>query len=132
MSKSTKNYGIYRSGLEKQFAELTPRGMFKFEPFTVPYTIHRNYKPDFVFDDYLIECKGYFRVGDTQKYTAIRDSLLFQELIFVLSDPNKKLRKGAKMTMGQWCDKEGFKHFTLQTIDDLLNYIKGSKDVMDF
>ncbi len=132
MSKSTKNYGIYRSGLEKKFAELTPRGMFKFEPFNIPYTIHRNYKPDFVFDDYLIECKGYFRVGDTQKYTSIRDSLLFQELIFVLSDPNKKLRKGAKMTMGQWCDKEGFKHFTLQTIDDLLKYIKDSKDVMDF
>jgi hypothetical protein len=106
--------------------------MFKFEPFNIPYTIHRNYKPDFVFDDYLIECKGYFRVGDTQKYTSIRDSLLFQELIFVLSDPNKKLRKGAKMTMGQWCDKEGFKHFTLQTIDDLLKYIKDSKDVMDF
>lgn len=124
MSKSTKNYGIYRSGLEKKFAELTPRGMFKFEPYTVPYTIHRNYKPDFVFDDYLIECKGYFRVGDTQKYTSIRDSLAGQELIFVLSDPNKKLRKGAKMTMGQWCDKENFQHFTLQTIDDLLKYIK--------
>ena len=124
MSKSTKNYGIYRSGLEKKFAELTPRGMFKFEPYTVPYTIHRNYKPDFVFDNYLIECKGYFRVGDTQKYTSIRDSLAGQELIFVLSDPNKKLRKGAKMTMGQWCDKENFQHFTLQTIDDLLKYIK--------
>lgn len=132
MSKSTKNYGIYRSGLEKKFAELTPRGMFKFEPFTIPYTIERNYKPDFVFDDYLIECKGYFRVGDTQKYTSIKRCLMFQELIFVLSDPNKKLRKGAKMTMGQWCDKEGFKYFTLQTIDDLLKYIKDSKDVMDF
>ena len=124
MSKSTKNYGIYRSGLEKKFAELTPRGMFKFEPFTLPYTIHRNYKPDFVFGNYLIECKGYFRVGDTQKYTSIRDSLAGQELIFVLSDPNKKLRKGAKMTMGQWCEKEELQFFTLQTIDDLLKYVK--------
>ena len=131
-TKQDKSYGIYRSGLEKKFAELTPRGMFKFEPYTLPYTIHRNYKPDFVFGDYLIECKGYFRVGDTQKYTAIKKSLLFQELIFVLSDPNKKLRKGAKMTMGQWCDKEGFKHFTLQTIDNLLKYVKDSEDVMDF
>ena len=124
MSKSTKNYGVYRSGLEKKFAELTPRGMFKFEPFTIPYTIHRNYKPDFVFGNYLIECKGYFRVGDTQKYTSIRDSLAGQELIFVLSDPNKKLRKGAKMTMGQWCEKEELQFFTLQTIDDLLKYVK--------
>ena len=58
-TKQSKSYGIYRSGLEKKFAELTPRGMFKFEPYTIPYTIHRNYKPDFVFGDYLIECKGY-------------------------------------------------------------------------
>jgi hypothetical protein len=123
-TKQSKSYGIYRSGLEKKFAELTPRGMFKFEPYTIPYTIHRNYKPDFVFGDYPIECKGYFRVGDTQKYTAIRDSLAGQELIFVLSDPNKKLRKGAKMTMGQWCDKEELQFFTLQTIDDLLKYVK--------
>ena len=123
-TKQSKSYGIYRSGLEKKFAELTPRGMFKFEPYTIPYTIHRNYKPDFVFGDYLIECKGYFRAGDTQKYTAIRDSLAGQELIFVLSDPNKKLRKGAKMTMGQWCDKEELQFFTLQTIDDLLKYVK--------
>lgn len=123
-TKQSKSYGIYRSGLEKKFAELTPRGMFKFEPYTIPYTIHRNYKPDFVFGDYLIECKGYFRVGDTQKYTAIRDSLAGQELIFVLSDPNKKLRKGAKMTMGQWCEKEELQFFTLQTIDDLLKYVK--------
>ena len=123
-TKQSKSYGIYRSGLEKKFAELTPRGMFKFEPYTIPYTIHRNYKPDFVFGDYLIECKGYFRVGDTQKYTAIRDSLAGQELIFVLSDPNKKLRKGSKMTMGQWCDKEELQFFTLQTIDDLLKYVK--------
>jgi len=132
LSKSTKKYGIYRSGLEKKFAELVPRGMFKFEPYTVPYTIYRNYKPDFVYDDFLIECKGYFRVGDTQKYKAIKDSLIFQELIFVLSDPNKKLRKGAKMTMGQWCEKEGFKHFTLHNIDDLLKYIESAKDVVDF
>lgn len=123
-TKQSKSYGIYRSGLEKKFAELTPRGMFKFEPYTIPYTIHRNYKPDFVFGDYLIECKGYFRVGDTQKYTSIRDSLAGQELIFVLSDPNKKLRKGSKMTMGQWCDKEELQFFTLQTIDDLLKYVK--------
>ena len=133
MKKSANSYGIYRSGLEKKFAELAPRGMFKFEPFTVPYTIHRNYKPDFVCEHFLIECKGYFRVGDTQKYTAIRDSLGFEELIFVLSDPNKKLRKGAKMTMGQWCDKESFKHYTLQTIDDLFKYIETAMNYdMDF
>ena len=43
-------------------------------------------------------------------------------MVFLLSDPNKKVRKGAKMTMGQWCDKEGLKHFTLTTTQELIDY----------
>jgi len=72
----------------------------------------------------LIEAKGYFRVGDTQKYTSIRDSIGDWELVFVLSDPNKKVRKGNKITMGQWCDKEGFAHFTVKTTKELLKYVR--------
>ena len=75
----------------------------------------------------LIECKGFFRVGDTQKYKAIRDSMPEWEVIFVLSSPLKKVRKGAKMTMGQWCDKEGFKHYTIDTAKEMTKYIKGKK-----
>jgi hypothetical protein len=71
----------------------------------------------------LVECKGFFREGDTLKYKSIRDCLEEdQELVFLLSDPNKKVRKGAKMTMGQWCDKEGLKHFTLATTQELIDY----------
>ena len=35
---------------------------FLYEPFTVPYVIHRNYKPDFVHEatGTLVECKGFF------------------------------------------------------------------------
>jgi len=69
-----------------------------------------------------LELKGFFRTGDTMKYKAIRDCT-DTELIFVLSDPNKKLRKGAKMTMGQWCEKEGFKHYTLTDFDKLMKYV---------
>ena len=39
----------------------------------------------------------------------------------------KKVRKGAKMTMGQWCDKEGFKHYTIDTAKEMTKYIKGKK-----
>jgi len=46
------------------------------------------------------------------------------ELVFVLSDPYKKVRKGSKMTMGQWCDKEGFSHFTVKTSKELLKYVR--------
>ena len=126
MSLKSKKYSksVYRSGLEKKFAKLMPKGRFLYEPYDIPYVTHRKYKPDFVHTrtGILLELKGFFRAGDTMKYKAIRDCI-DTELIFVLSDSNKKLRKGAKMTMGQWCDKEGFKHYTLNELDKLIKYV---------
>ena len=120
-----KSYGRYRSGLERKFAEALPRGSYEYEAEKVPYVISKTYLVDFTVNGVKIECKGFFRVGDTQKYKAIRDALSEQgeTLVFLLSDPNKKIRKGAKMTMGQWCDKEGFPWFTLDTIEELLSYV---------
>ena len=126
-TKVMKKHGRYRSGLEKKFAEALQRKMMEYEPYDVPYVTYRNYKPDFVYkDSVMIEVKGFFREGDTQKYKAIRDATMGQggmELIFLLSDPHKKVRKGAKLTMGQWCDKEGLKHYTLDTTDELIEYV---------
>ncbi len=118
----------FRSGLEKDLSEKLD-GQYKFEPYDLPYTVHKKYLPDFVHEGkaILIECKGFFRVGDTQKYTAIRDSMPEWELVFVLSNPSKKVRKGGKITMGEWCDKEGFKHFTVETAKELTRYIKRKK-----
>ena len=85
----------FRSVFEEHTAEVLEG--FDYEPYTVPYTIHRNYRPDFVHapSDTLVECKGFFREGDTKKYTSIRDSLEdYQRLVFVLMNPNKKVRKG--------------------------------------
>jgi len=120
---SKKAKGFYRSGLEKKFAELAPRGAFQYEPFKMPYEVKHDYLPDFVHGNYLIECKGFFRVGDTQKYKAIRDCLKRYELVFLLSDKHKKVRKGSKLTMEQWCAKEGLKCFTLDEMDKLLEYV---------
>ena len=64
-----------------------------------------------------MEAKGFFRVGDTQKYKAIRDCLnASQQLVFLLYKPDKKIRKGAKLSMSEWCDKEGLKWYTLWDI----------------
>ena len=74
-SKRSRKTSIYRSGLEKKFAQAAPKRRYLYEPYDVPYVMHRKYKPDFVdkkTGDY-IETKGFFRTGDTQKYTAIRD-----------------------------------------------------------
>jgi hypothetical protein len=116
---------VFRSGLESALYDKLNKE-FKYEPYKLPYIIRKKYLPDFVHEEkkILVEAKGYFRVGDTQKYTSIRDSVGDWELVFVLSDPNKKIRKGSKMTMGQWCDKEGLAHFTVKTSNELLKYIR--------
>ncbi len=123
MSRRSKK-SPFRSTFEEDVAKILQE--FNYEPFTIPYTISRSYRPDFVDASglYLIECKGYFRDGDTKKYTSIRDSLPEgQELIFVLMQPNKRIRKGAKMTMAQWCDKEKILWYNIDTLQELINYV---------
>ena len=93
MSRRSKK-SAFRSTFEEDVSKIL-KG-FDYEPFTVPYVIERNYRPDFVHNasGTLVECKGYFRDGDTKKYTSIRDSLpTGQQLVFVLMQPNKKIRK---------------------------------------
>lgn len=105
----------YRSKLESSVgAVLGPT--WAYEPFKVPYVTYRNYSPDFVFTgkdfELLVEVKGFFRPGDTQKYKAIRDALgSNRELVFFLQAAKAKVRKGAKLTMGGWCEKEGLLWF---------------------
>ena len=117
----------YRSKLEAMVHHLLGKEWL-YEPFKVSYVSQHTYTPDFVATgvtkEILVEVKGYFRPGDTQKYKAIRDSLpAHQELVFFLSSPFKKVRKGAMLSMSQWCAKEGFPWF----IDgvDLKEYANG-------
>ena len=117
----------FRSLFEKDVSKLL-KG-FQYEPFTIPYTIHRNYRPDFVHSKSgtVVECKGFFREGDTKKYTSVRDSLpKHQRLVFVLMHPNKKIRKGATMTMAQWCDKEGIMWYSLDTLEELISDVSNN------
>jgi hypothetical protein len=97
-----------------------------YEPYRLPYIIKKKYIPDFVHEEagVLVECKGFFRVGDTQKYTSIRDGMPEWKLVFVFTNPKKKLRKGSKMTLGEWCDKEGFPYFTEAQAEELKEYVK--------
>ena len=117
----------FRSKFEKDVSQHLHG--FLYEPFTVPYTIHRNYKPDFVHEatGTLVECKGFFRDGDTKKYKSVRDSLPeSQRLVFVLMHPNKKIRKGATMTMAQWCDKEEIMWYTIDTLQELISDVSNN------
>jgi hypothetical protein len=111
----------YRNNFEKQTG-LILGVSYEYESLKLPYVVHRNYIPDFINGKILIECKGFFRAGDTQKYKSIRNSIYPDgyELIFVLHNPLKKIRKNSKMNMGQWCKKEGFKFTTLEDINNVL------------
>jgi hypothetical protein len=118
----------FRSTFEEDVAKILKD--FDYEPYTVPYTIKRSYRPDFVHNasGVLVECKGYFRDGDTKKYTSVRDSLPEgQELVFVLMQPNKKIRKGAKMTMSEWCDKENILWYTIETLQELIDHVANTR-----
>lgn len=116
----------YRSMFEYDVAQVLQPSGFTYEPHQIEYVVHRKYTPDFVFNgekyNYYIECKGFFRAGDTQKYKAIRDSIgLFDELVFVLMNPNQKVSKSTKLTMSQWCDKENIKWYTIETLEEMVN-----------
>ena len=126
----------FRSGLESAFSAAVGTEDFAYEPYRIPYIIRKKYVPDFICGrtGAMIECKGFFRVGDTQKYKAVRDEIS-RPLIFVFSDTRKRLRKGSKMNLGQWCDKEGLACFTMDTIPELLKHLESlpalSEDTKD-
>jgi len=109
-----------RSGFEDRLGSVLEPAGFLYEPFKTEYVIPHKYTPDFVHGDILVEAKGWFRPGDRQKYKAIRDSLGSQELVFVLQYPLKRVQKGAKLTMGGWCDKEDIVWFA--TPEELIDY----------
>ena len=124
--------GNFRSEFEKDVAtQLQPFG-FTYEPFQVPYRIERKYTPDFVYElngrTYLIECKGYFRAGDTQKDRSIANCLgSDQELIVILMKPNQKVSKSTKNTMAQWCDKHGILWYNIDTLKELVDYVSDTR-----
>lgn len=126
MSRKSKRLK-FRSNFEETVSKVLKE--FDYEPFRVPYTIHRHYCPDFVHDSSgtLVECKGFFREGDTKKYTSVRDSLpRHQQLVFVLMNPDKKVRKGGKLTMAEWCERENIKWYNVDTLQELIEDVSNT------
>lgn len=106
----------YKSDLELRVAE-TLGPDWEYEGEQVKYIIHGKYTPDFSCGNHImIEVKGFFRTGDQRKYLSIKNSNPDRELVFVLSDPNKPVRKNAKLTMSQWCDRHGISWYSLDEL----------------
>ena len=122
------NNNKYRSKLEKECHQLLGKE-WEYEPNRIAYTVRRNYTPDFVNGDYYIEVKGFFRVGDVQKYRAIAEQLRFENkhLVFLMPQPDKKTRKGGKITYRQWCAKYDIKIFSTKEIKELKEWTRIKK-----
>jgi hypothetical protein len=111
----------YRSKLEERVAGILDPS-WHYEPYSREYITFRKYTPDFVWadevDEAWLEVKGYFRPGDTAKYKAIRAAYPDIRLVFVFSHPHQPVRKGAKLTMAGWAEKEGWGWTTPSDIEE--------------
>lgn len=107
----------YCSGLERRLHKKALKD-WEYEPFQVQYELISGYTPDFVKEGIWIEAKGFFRPGDQRKYIAVQEQYPDIEIVFIFSDPDKPVRRGAKMTMGRWCEVKGFRYFTEESVEN--------------
>ena len=123
-----KQYG-YRSGFEHTVnAELQALGIDgKYEATVLQFeqpAKKRKYTPDFQLPNGIfIETKGRFTMEDRQKHVHIRESLPDIDIRFVFMNANAKLRKGAKTTYADWCEKNNFKYATKSIPSDWIEEI---------
>lgn len=104
----------WRSGLEQRNQEdLTKRGVpFRYEEvklrYTRPASAHK-YTPDFILPNgIIVETKGLFDTEDRQKHLLVKAEHPDLDIRFVFTRSASPLRKGAKTTYGEWCQKHGF------------------------
>jgi len=112
--KAARKYG-YRSGLEQKLAlYLTQlRVKYSYESIKIEWEdlAYRTYTPDFILDNgIIVETKGMFTAMDRRKHIAIKKQHPKLDIRFIFENSRRKLRKGAKSTYAQWCDRYGFEY----------------------
>ena len=101
----------FRSGLEmKVCEELTKDNViFQYESIKLDYIVpekQHTYTPDVVLPSgIIVEIKGRWDLADRKKMLCIIDCNPDCDIRMVFQNSKTKLRKGGKMTYGQWCDK---------------------------
>lgn len=102
----------FRSMFEVEGAEhLKKLGItFGYETAKVPYTLTKFYVPDFtITQPYMhIEFKGRLLPADMVKMKAVKRCNPELDIRFVFQNASKKIRKGSKLSYGEWADKYGF------------------------
>ena len=107
----------YRSGLEHNISIYLDTHKIKYDYECVKIEwedlAYRTYTPDFVLPNgIIIESKGMFTAAERRKHLAIKRQHPNLDIRFVFENSRRKLRKGAKSTYGEWCDKYGFQCYT--------------------
>lgn len=131
---SQKQAGVaygFRSGLEERVAEqiktigLDPQYEEHKLPYTKPATNHF-YRPDFWLPKkdgtiMVIETKGRFLLEDRKKMVLVKAQHPELDIRFIFTRSRSPLRKGAKTTYANWCDKEGFLYCDKELPDDWIS-----------
>ena len=102
----------YRSGLEDQVAANLNdlKISYSYESLKIEWEdlSYRTYTPDFILHNgIIIETKGLFTMMDRRKHMCIKKQHPKLDIRFVFTNSNRKLRKNAKSTYGEWCIKYG-------------------------
>ena len=135
-SKIARKHG-YRSGLENAIASYLKQYKIKFlyEGLKIEWEdlAYRTYTPDFILPNgIIIETKGRFIVADRRKHLCIQRQHKQLDIRFVFTNSKSKLRKGAKQTYGQWCDKYNFKYYDRIIPEDWLKEKKKKFKLLKF
>lgn len=107
----------FDSGLEKVNAEHIERVLglpLLYETLKLRYVIPESfhtYTPDFLLPNgIIVETKGRFLSEDRAKQLLVRAQYPDLDIRFVFTRSKTPIATGAKTTVGQWCDKHGFKY----------------------
>ena len=111
-------YG-FRSGLEAKVSQqLEFAGVpFEYEELTLSFIQPekvRKYTPDFCLmkkngEPLIVETKGIFTLEDRQKMLWVKEQYPDLDIRIVFSNSKAKLRKGAKSSYADWCNKNEYK-----------------------
>jgi hypothetical protein len=101
----------FRSAFEHDIAKsLDARGIaWEYETVEIEWLPKaKKYVPDFILSNgVIVECKGKFDADDRAKHLAVREQHPEYDIRLLFQNAHNKLRKGAKMTYAEWCDKHG-------------------------
>lgn len=111
----------YRSKFEQRLADRLLKLGFKYEPYTLNYSIpttEHTYRPDFVRGKLIYELKGRFTVQDRKKMKLLVEQHPEYDFVMVFQNPNIKINKGSKTTYADWCNKN---HINWMSYKELFN-----------